>query len=116
MTSVGEKEARTQRRVVALFRDNLGFRYLGDWRDRDSNRNVESQILASFLKRGCNSANLIAKATAKLERTAALGGSRTLFEANREVYSLLRYGARVSPRVGEKTVTVDLINWSNPSG
>ncbi len=115
MTPVGEKEIETQRRVVALFRDGLGYRYLGDWRDRDGNRNVESRILASFLERGGHSANLIAKAVAKLDQAAALGGSRTLYEANREVYGLLRYGARVRPRVGQDTVTVDLIDWSDPS-
>jgi len=115
MTSVGEKEIETQRRVVALFRDGLGYRYLGDWRDRDGNRSVESRILASFLKRGGHSANLIAKAVAKLDQAAALGGSRTLYEANREVYGLLRYGARVRPRVGKDTATVDLIDWNDPS-
>jgi len=73
MTPVGEKEIETQRRVVALFRDGLGYRYLGDWRDRDGNRNVESRILASFLKRGGHTANVIAKAIAKLDQAAALG-------------------------------------------
>ncbi|MYG34282.1 MAG: HsdR family type I site-specific deoxyribonuclease [Gemmatimonadetes bacterium] len=115
MTPVGEREIKTQRRVVALFRDGLGYRYLGDWRERDGNRNVESRILASFLKRGGHSANLIAKAVAKLDQAAALGGSRTLYEANREVYTLLRYGARVRPGVGQDTVTVDLIDWNDPS-
>ncbi len=115
MTPVGEKEIETQRRVVALFRDGLGYRYLGDWRDRDGNRNVESRILTSFLERGGHSANLIAKTVAKLDQAAALGGSRTLYKANREVYGLLRYGARVRPRVGKDTVTVDLIDWNDPS-
>ncbi|MYK89112.1 MAG: type I restriction endonuclease subunit R, partial [Acidobacteria bacterium] len=115
MTPVGEREIKTQRRVVALFRDGLGYRYLGDWRERDGNRNVESRILASFLKRGGHSANLIAKAVAKLDQAAALGGSRTLYEANREVYTLLRYGAKVRPGVGKDTATVDLIDWNDPS-
>ena len=115
MTPVGEREIKTQRRVVALFRDGLGYRYLGDWRERDGNRNVESRILASFLKRGGHSANLIAKAVAKLNQAAALGGSRTLYEANREVYTLLRYGAKVRPGVGKDTATVDLIDWNDPS-
>ena len=115
MTSVGELEIKTQRRVIALFRDDLGYRYLGDWRDRDNNRNVESRILTRFLKRGGHSANLIAKALGRLEQAAALGGSRTLYEANREVYGLLRYGARVSPGVGKNRVTVHLIDWSDPS-
>ena len=31
MTSVGEPEIATQRRVIAGFRDQGGYRYLGDW-------------------------------------------------------------------------------------
>ena len=114
MTAVGDLEIKTQRRVVALFQ-NLGYEYLGDWRDRDDNRNIEPQILTDFLKRGGHSATLIEKAVRKLEQTAGLGGSRTLYEANREVFGLLRYGARVRPDVGQDTVTVDLVDWKNPA-
>jgi len=28
---VGKPERETQRRVIALFRDELGYRFLGDW-------------------------------------------------------------------------------------
>ncbi len=114
MTPVGEREIHTQRRVVGLFRD-LGYRYLGDWRDREDNRNVEREILTPFLERSGRSASLIEKAIDKLEQAAALGGSRSLYDANREVYDLLRYGAKVSPGVGRNTVTVDLIDWGDPS-
>ena len=34
------------------------------------------------------------------DRAASLGGSRTLYDASREVYGLLRYGARVRWRAG----------------
>ena len=36
----------------------------------------------------------------ELDRAASLGGSRTLYDASREVYGLLRYGARVRWRAG----------------
>ena len=34
MTTVGQIEKKTQARVVALFRERLGYDYLGDWTDR----------------------------------------------------------------------------------
>lgn len=39
--SVGKPERATQERVIALFRDELGYRYPGDWTDRAGNSNVE---------------------------------------------------------------------------
>jgi hypothetical protein len=34
MSTVGQIEKKTQRRIVKLFRDTLGYDYLGDWTDR----------------------------------------------------------------------------------
>ena len=115
MSGVGDLEIQTQRRVVAHFRDHLGYRYLGDWREREDNRNIEPDILERFLTRQGRAPGLIAKALAKLDKAAALGGSRTLYDANREVYELLRYGAKVSPGVGRQSVIVALIDWENPA-
>ena len=50
----------------------------------------------------------------ELRKRAALGGSKTLYDANREVYRLLRYGVKVRPAAGEQTDTVWLIDWENP--
>jgi len=46
MTSVGQPERATQNRVIALFRDELRYRYLGDWTDRDGNTNIEEGLLS----------------------------------------------------------------------
>jgi hypothetical protein len=35
MSTVGQIEKKTQQRVVRLFREQLGYDYLGDWTERD---------------------------------------------------------------------------------
>ena len=50
--TIGQPERVTQNRVVALFRDELGYRTLGDWTQR-SNDCIEDEILTAWLeKRG----------------------------------------------------------------
>ena len=55
---------------------------------------------------------LINKAIDKLKSDASLGGGRDLYEANRDVYGLLRYGVKVKAGVGEHYETVWLIDWA----
>lgn len=35
MSTVGQVEKKTQQRIVKLFRESLGYDYLGDWTDRE---------------------------------------------------------------------------------
>ena len=42
-----------------------------------------------------------------------MAGVTSLYDANRTVYGLLRYGVKVQPAVGEQNVTVWLIDWKN---
>ena len=114
MTAVGEREIRTQRRVIGFFQDALGYDYLDHWQDRPDNRNVEEGLLRGWLGRQGHGDGIIAKALYELGRAAALGGSKTLYDANREVYDRIRYGVKVRPDVGEQTVTIWLIDWENP--
>ena len=114
MPDVGELERRTQRRIVNLFRTDLEYDYLGDWTDRDGNRNVEEDYLAGFVRQrwGC-SEDLVARTLYALEK-AASDTRRSLYDRNRDVYDLLRYGVRVREDAGEHTETVWLIDWKNP--
>ena len=51
MSTVGQIEKKTQARVVKLFRDTLGYDYLGNWNDREGNRNIEPDLLRAFLEK-----------------------------------------------------------------
>ena len=42
---VGQMERKTQDRIVALFRDRLGYDYLGNWEEREENNNMEEVYL-----------------------------------------------------------------------
>jgi len=57
MTTVGQRERDTQSRVVRLFQEDLGYRYLGNLQDREGNKNIETGALTSWLQqRGVSSA------------------------------------------------------------
>ncbi len=114
MSKVGEQEIRTQERVVAFFDDVLGYAYLGNWKDRLDNSNVEEDQVTGWLMRNGHDERIIARTLFALRKAAALGGSKTLYDANREVYGMLRYGVKIQPAVGEQTVTVWLIDWEHP--
>jgi type I restriction enzyme R subunit len=113
MSDVGQPERRTQERVIKLLRKRLDFDYLGNWEHRE-NSNVEVDLLGQNLKARGYDDNLISRATDRLKSETSLGGGRDLYEANRDVYVLLRYGVHVKPGVGELTETVWLIDWENP--
>jgi type I restriction enzyme R subunit len=113
MNEIGKPEHATQERVIKLFVDELGYRYLGDWTDRDGNSNVEAGILSAWLAgRGYTPAQISA-ALYKL-RTEADNYSRNLYANNEAVYKLLRYGVQVKTDPGKPTDTVKLIDWEQP--
>ena len=114
MTTVGEREIRTQERVIRFFQDALGYTYLGHWQDRQGNSNIEEELLTNWLRSSGHDDEIITKALHELEQAAALGGAKTLVDANREVYRLLRYGVNVQPSTGEHHITVKLIDWEHP--
>jgi type I restriction enzyme R subunit len=114
MSNVGQIERKAQDRVVELFRGSLGYEYLGNWEYREGNSNVEVGLLAQNLRARGYSEVLITKAIHKLKSDASLGGGRDLYEANQDVYGLLRYGVKVSPGIGQQTETVWLVDWAHP--
>ncbi|HQT90209.1 MAG TPA: HsdR family type I site-specific deoxyribonuclease [Acidiphilium sp.] len=111
--TIGQIERKTQARVIALFRHQLGYDYLGNWIDREQTENIETALVRRFLiGRGIDNA-LITRAIYELQK-AATDQSRSLYDINRSVYDLLRYGVKVKAEVGEQTSTVWLIDWTHP--
>jgi type I restriction enzyme R subunit len=113
MSDVGKPERVTQERILRLFRDELGYRYLGDWSDRLGNSNVEPDLLGAWLKKRGVAAPEITVTIHKLFTEANHPG-RSLYENNRAVYTLLRYGVDAKTEVGKNTEKVHVIDWEHP--
>ncbi len=114
MSNVGQLERKTQNRVVKFFTEQLNYDYLGNWEYREGNSNIEKDLLTKWLKgRGISDA-LINRTLRQLDTAAALGEGKKLFDANKDVYRLLRYGVKEKEGAGEQNQTVWLIDWKNP--
>ena len=114
MSLVGQSERTTQNRIIQFFQDHLDYRYLGNWHDRPNNKNIEIELLSAWLlKRGISEA-LVARTLRQLDTAAALGDGKKLYYANKDVYSLLRYGVKDKDAAGEQNQTVWLVDWQNP--
>ena len=114
MSDVGQPERKTQDRVVKLLNEQLHYDYLGNWKDRADTSNIEVELLTQNLRARGYDDTLINKAIDQLRKAATIGAGRGLYEANRDVYGLLRYGVKVKPGAGEQHETVWLIDWADP--
>lgn len=113
MNQKQKTERETQNRVIKLFQNELGYTYLGDWTDRPENCNVEESILTHWLIENGYEESLINKALHVIRNTIG-NKSFSLYEANKNFYSLLRYGVNVQTSVGQHKQNVNLIDWENP--
>ena len=68
MSNVGQVERKTQDHVVELFRDRLGFEYLGNWEYREGNSNIETALLEANLRARGYDDILIDKAIDRLRK------------------------------------------------
>jgi len=113
MSAIGQKERITQNRLIKLFQKKLKYRYLGNWEEKEDNKNICTDILTQYLTKCGYSKTLISKALFVFNKVA---GDQTgsLYDVNKAVYSLLRYGVKVKEEAGKNTETVHLINWKEP--
>lgn len=113
MSKVGEGERFVQNRVVALFQRQLGYHYLGNWKDMEDNSNIKDDLLIAHLEKKGYRPALIKKAVFELKKVATINTGDDLYLANKEVYSLLRYGVQVREEAGKNKETVHFIDWDN---
>lgn len=102
----------TQNRIIKLFQEQLGYIYYGNWEKREHNSNVEQELLKkNLLQRGYSEtlANKAVKEVYDLANTNA----GNLYDRNKAMYSLLRYGVKARPELGEHFETIFPIDWQN---
>ena len=111
-TNIGKPERASQDRVIQLFQSELGYTYLGDWEEEVRIQPIEEGILRNYLLEKGYSLIQAQKAIDKVVK-AANNLSSGLYEANKEVYHLLRYGVAVREELGQPKETVWLIDWKD---
>lgn len=115
---IGDHERLTQNRVIdILTAEEMGYTYIGYWKERENNSNIEKEYVIKFLKKQGYSDELVRKAVDHLEKTAKLGVGNTsddkLYTANKNFYSLLRYGTSFKIEGKSQKQHVSYINWDN---
>lgn len=112
MYKIGKSERETQNRIVQLFQSKLNYSYLGNWEDQERKYPVEEELLLKYLINKGYSTTLSEKAISIFMR-AVTNLSDDLYESNKEVYKLLRYGISVREELGKQKETIWLVDWKN---
>ena len=111
--NIGDIERKTQNRIVELFKSQLKYDYLGNWEEGRENSNIEEEYLRLFLVRCGHSKTLIDKAIDRIKKCVSRS-QMSLYDLNRETYSLLRYSAKEREGLGQHRQDVEFIDWENP--
>jgi type I restriction enzyme R subunit len=114
MSTVGQIERITQNRLVALLQDELGYRYIGNLEEEDNSNLRENDLIHYLISTGKYNETLINKAVFDFRKAITINSKDDLYQANKLVYSLLRYGIHVKKEAGENKETVHFIDWAEP--
>ena len=114
MNQVGQIERLTQNRIVKLFQDNLKYTYLGNWEDRLDNSNIEENLLSNYLIKKAGYPEDLARRAINEIITESRNYDKSLYENNKKIYSLLRYGHETKSNPSERYQRVHYINWEEP--
>lgn len=113
MNGVNEKEVVTQKRILReVFIDKLGYTYLGNFKDKTNNSNVIDELVLKFLNRYYGE-EFSKKILNELKKYAN-NTSKDLYDANKEMYNILKYGLPKSEHFGEKNKRIFFIDYEHP--
>lgn len=106
-----DAEKKLQHRILHWLVDDLGYTYLGNLEDIDNTPVKEELLKANLKKRGYTDDQI---KTAISELVGKVNNqSDSLYQINRSVYSLLRYGRQGAKDVHGHRQTVHYIDWDD---
>ena len=111
MSNIGDTERKTQNRVVKFFKDKLHYTYLGNLHDSENSNIMPEHLHAWLVKQGYS--DKLASSAIDVLVKAAGNLQQGLYHANKEVYSLLKYGAKVKESADQSPKTVYFINFED---
>ena len=111
MSNIGDSERKTQNRVIDFFKNTLHYTYIGNLSEQE-NSNIIEDKLSKYLKGRGYSERLISGAIDELKK-ASFNLQQGLYSANKEVYSLLKYGAKVKEDADKPAKTVYFIDFED---
>lgn len=111
MSNIGDSERKTQNRVIDFFKNTLHYTYIGNLSEQENSNIIEDKLSAYLRGRGY-SERLISGAIDELKKTS-LNLQQGLYSANKEVYSLLKYGAKVKEDADKPAKTVYFIDFED---
>lgn len=113
--SIGQPEKITQAKVIAFFKDRdiLDYTYLGNLEDK-ANTNIKEDLLRAYLQSCGYSQVLVDGAVSQLVKAAG-DMTRGIYDANKTVYSLMKYGAKVKPAPLAPEETVFFYDAEHPT-
>ena len=112
MPQIDQIEKATQNRVIKFFVDKLHYTYLGALHDSENSNIMQERLYAYLTGKGGYSDKIARRAIDELLRTAG-NLQHGLYDANKEVYRLLKYGAKVVEEAGDAPKTVFFLNFSD---
>ncbi len=106
-----DAEKKLQNRVLHWLVDDLGYAYKGNLEDQDNTPVKEEWLKANLKKRGYTDDQIKIAISELVSKT--INQSDTLYEINRCIYSLLRYGRQGAKDADGHRQTVHYIDWEN---
>lgn len=106
-----DREIQSQQKVKKWLVNDLDYRFLGNKQDQDNEPVLGEVLKDNLIERGYDEP-LAKKAVQELVNLTK-NQQMFLYDLNKEIYSLLRYGFKVKPTPDAKPVTVHYIDWTN---